>query len=228
MFFDEWPWQLFRSVDPREPEGTRSTLVAEFTAKSRCCVPFGFARNLKDVPAADLEGDIWQGTLLFAAWMVRASVAGVETLHARSRRLADPQMNWETFVSNFISEDAKAHVCQGDASPDDLPQLDGGHSTSSSPALPHGQGSVQDVQQPVPPAVWKRTQSALHLFHKKHLTSQQAAGRKINPASAAFWQEVREAFGELSQAEMEALTEESRAIKGLACAERRSLRAGGS
>ncbi len=53
---------------------------------------------------------VFQGLSLFTAAMIRASVAAVESLHSRSRRTADPQMDWSTFVASYFSEEAKANT----------------------------------------------------------------------------------------------------------------------
>lgn len=174
MFFEEFPWPIFRSVDPREPADVRISLVADFKGKSSCCIPYGLARDLHKLEASELGSTAMQGVLLFAAWLVKVSVAAVETLHARSRRVADPHMNWETFCSNFISEEAKAnrigykHALEPEVAVDDviadLPRP---------PRPPH--------PPPMIAAPWITGGSVLQLFHKKYIVIQQAKVRPRYP-----------------------------------------------
>ena len=229
MFFAEWPWPLVAAADPRTSSAERLSVIRRFLDKNHCCIPFGLARKLRDLDEAELAGSTWQAILLFMAWLVRASVASVETLHARSRRLADPQMNWETFVSNFVSEEARANS-----------DVDGKPRNGAKPAEPDEPWDwVDPSAQPIADAPaaeeralenirakgeYARAQSAFTLFHKKQSQLAKAAGVRVNPASRAFWNDVRQKFDQLDNESRAALLAEAQATRGTAAAERKRQR----
>ena len=112
MYF-AWPWRLFSLADPRVAESEHRSLVQEFKAVTPCCLPHGFGRELIKQSEEMLLGSFWRTFLFLAGWVLRSSVAPVETLHSRSRRRADHMMGWTTFVANFVSEDCMQKIGGG-------------------------------------------------------------------------------------------------------------------
>lgn len=179
----------------------RNTIAAEFKRACPCCLPEGLPRDLSGrVTESELRGEKWNAILMFLAWSFRYSVASVEALHARSRRVADPNMLWPTFVSNFISSEAVA-LFRGWLQPQrsladdyghDIDTLRQIHERRELLALPASQSSRELGE-------WLRAQSPRMLFHKQYTREQKALGRKFNPCTKEFWDETREEFDKLDK-----------------------------
>ena len=183
--------QLLILGDPRR-QSEHHGVLAKFESSPSCCKRRGIARCLQD--RASFEVILGLGHMFRCmAWALLLSIACVEAVHARHRRISHKQMQWSTFsaigVITSFREIFSLHKALQDK--------------TAAAAAPE----AEQLEEPSPPAppppdeldrVGRRAKTAIEIFRDEWVQTQRALGRRFNPVSKLIWKEVKEAFEALS------------------------------
>ena len=81
--FSGWPWKLLKLADERTGIAEKDAIAKEFDSTPECCLPHGMTRTLK-AANADVRCPRIREFLYWVAFLLRMTVADVETRHARN------------------------------------------------------------------------------------------------------------------------------------------------
>lgn len=193
LALNEYPWRLLALGDDRLDVHVREGLGRAFTECKACCLPPGFARQLryKVSRPADLTEPRWQRVFRDAAHMLRLGIAGIERRHAWNRRHSGPGASQPIFISRFINNEAA--FLQRARAEDQKQQSRLTSETSSSSA-------TSARQQPEPKDKPKCAQSPLQLYRTDWLAKRRSRGAST-AWSAKLWPTIKQDFAKLSREE---------------------------
>ena len=232
----EFPWLMLSLGDLRREDGR--SVAEKFVSTSWCCLPPGLARMLhtrvlgkyrgphtsedhvRGLSVNALISPAWRHYFFGMPFSIFGSIACVEKRHRHHRSLACPQLQWHKFAALSVVgkaqrlhdgcaiASAEAKVAAAQAAIEDQ----------------DGQGEPQAAIEDEQPRKLLRAQSPLTLFKEWWLQMESANGRRWNPATAACWQQVRDAYDALSAEERNTFEIEAAATKETARANRRERR----
>lgn len=207
QYLNSETFQVTLSGDIQADEDVRDAFYTEWDSKRWCCVPPGMCKELKlmGVSSTDLKSADWRVVMHSAAAALQLSMADVEAMHSRNRLLA--RNAFHAVSSRSINDESKRYMQEAvDLQvPKETTRFDT-HATDQKVS----KNSGLNIYGSKPKAC--KSQSALEIFRKRFLHEKQLVD-KINPCSKEAWNDVRDAFGNLSQQQMDVYTrmaEESR------------------
>lgn len=170
-----WPWRAVMIADRRIGIGTRQAIAGELFDGPDEKLDYYFCRRLRAMltTADNLFEDIFQDAIQQWGWAVRLGISDTEYVHGRNHRRAHAGMTWSSFAAQHLNAEARlAHEASA--------------KQSETRSL---------VVSSKPKYVRKRT--ALDEYRFEWYAEQRAMGRRINPAKAEVWGEVRSLFDAL-------------------------------
>ena len=82
IYLTDFPWQLLRVADPRCADGDKESIVEAFFAAGTCCMPPGWARQMRAVHTPDaVRSPDFRDYLLGCSLCCRMTIAEVEKRH---------------------------------------------------------------------------------------------------------------------------------------------------
>ena len=213
--FASWPWQAAKLVDSPLSAEVRSKCLQELQQARSCCLDAGFTRRLQHrvLDGEQLMSVTRQHALFAWANSVTLSTTDVELRHARNKRNSHHGMSFHQFAAKYSNQEAKS-VAETAQRTERLR-----HAQMQAPPAhdPHEPGE----QVPDPPeSKYHIKKTPLQIFHQDILAQRRFLGRPCNPASKAFWQEVKAEYAELTDEAKEDLHQRSDLTEGPARARR--------
>ena len=181
------PWQLASLLDDRNTNTQSERVERLFWSPNLGSLDDFFSQRLRSVferlGVTSLRCRLAQAALRGWAWGVLGSMASVEFLHGRGNQRLWKGMAWDSFAASCICAEA-ALVFEQSL-----------YSFMQGLAL---QDDCDDANNVAPRQKRFRKRTALDVFRFELMAGKAFASEKYNPASAQFWAEVRNAFGQLS------------------------------
>ena len=114
---DRWPFKLYSLADARMSPAEHESIIAQFWKKQPCCLPAGFARELRKTTTekefrADLPAFRWM--LLMSALITKMSIAGVERRHAVHKQQANPGKPFYLFTADSVLAESRHQLMAHD------------------------------------------------------------------------------------------------------------------
>ena len=107
---DRYPFKLYSLADARISPAEHESTIAHFWKTKPCCLPAGFARELRETTTedqfkADLPAFRWM--LLMSALITKMSIAGVERRHAVHKQQANPSKPFHYFTADGVLAESR-------------------------------------------------------------------------------------------------------------------------
>ena len=219
---DRYPFKLFAVADARRDD--REEIVNQFYQKSFCCLPAGFAREVrKTVSKEDFVRNLphFRWFVLMTAFITKLTIASVERRHATHQQQANKGMPFPMFSAGSVLTESRHQASalermkterlrhqqieqQAQQAPEDqlqpIPKRSATQRKKSERRLAAG-GKVI------------RAQTALDLYKSDWLSREKVLGRQWNPASKECWESCKLSFASLPEDEKASLEERARASK---------------
>eukprot|EP00435_Cladocopium_sp_Y103_P028137 s2217_g7.t1 len=175
---------------------TLQTFLGFWEQKRPCCYPPGLCRDLKsmNLSADDLTFGNCKRMLYFVASTLQLSIADVEAMHSQNRALHGN--SFSSISAKFIN--AESVRIQQEARKLQYGKEGGPHADDSKDVSGHKNKGI-GLSWSHKGATAKGL-SALELY-RKHYLELRSRSEKINPCSKEIWNDVRQAFAELSPEE---------------------------
>lgn len=180
--------------DREAHQDTLQTFLGFWQQKHTCCYPPGLCRDLKEMGLSpdDLVFGNCQKLLFFAASTLQLSIADVEALHSQNRALQGN--SFSSISAKFIN--AESARIQQEARKLQFGNEDvAGDSKDVADHKNRGIGVSWSSKQTTAKGL-----SALELY-RKHYLEMHSKAEKINPCSKDTWNDVRQAWAQLSPQE---------------------------
>ena len=203
-----YPWKLLRLADERATDADKEAIVAEFNATPECCLPHGMARTLKAAKANLLSPHIKE-FLYWTAFMLRMTVADVETRHARNLRTSGSKagsnnVNFSTVVTQYVAAEysdlrRSAVKAWGEGNAD---QHEGGDDDAPMPLALAAAGSAEPAGRArrLATSGFRRGKRAIDFFAQEHDLSEY---KKKGKVTTEYWAKMKEDFEQLPGARKE-------------------------
>ena len=209
--------------DPDAYPGMCDEVLQAWDRKHICCVPSGFARDLKKdgITSKELMSTGWRETMFWTASTIQLSCADIEALHSQNRALAGSAFH--SISSCYINSESNRFAKEAF----DIQSASHKKTISKDDALLNGGakheciGSIM-VKDCTGKKATPKGMSPLELFRKHYIKTYSSAGT-LNPCSKECWADVKQRWAELSKEEQDlyrALSEQS-AVDALAMRARR-------
>ena len=184
-----------------------------YDAKHWCCFPPGLCRDLKqqDLTSVDLTSGNCRKLLHWVASTLQLSIADVESLHSQNRALQGSRFS--SIAAKFVNAESKR--LQDEAVKLQLGKSQEQHPSTSSSA----EKGIKICTKTITP----KGLSPLELF-RKHFLELRSRGETLNPCNKQVWQEVRDAWSQLTPGERELYQQMSETSKADALAKRKRIK----
>ncbi|CAJ1389305.1 unnamed protein product [Effrenium voratum] len=216
---NKWPWRLFGIADMRRL-GDHESLIQQFWATQPCCLPVGFARDLRtNVSEATFRADLdsWRWAFLMTALTLKLTIAGVERRHATHKQQSHPQMAFHIFsADSIISESRHQLLSLERLIAERRARADEEYAAEHRAEGPgHASTSAGSSIPPEPKLKRLRAASTWDLFRSDWFRQEKTMGRKRWPGDPHCWRDCREEFDALTEDQRARLEARSRASRGL-------------
>ncbi|CAE7630253.1 unnamed protein product [Symbiodinium sp. CCMP2592] len=107
---DRQPFKLYSLADARISPAEHESTISQFWKTKPCCLPAGFARELRKTTTEDQFKDdlpAFRWMLLMSALITKMSIAGVERRHAVHKQQANPGKPFHYFTADSVLAESR-------------------------------------------------------------------------------------------------------------------------